>query len=109
MEKNSPPEEFTLFCQECQKEFESYTDTRKHKREIHGIIEPVWNGNACIYCGQKHRPKIMLRLHITSNHPNRAFPCDHCDEVRFFESDDNIISQRIIQWALSCPASATEN
>ncbi len=76
-----PPEEFTLFCQECQMEFENYTDTRRHKKEVHGISEPAWNGDACTYCGQKHRPKIMLRLHVRTSHPNRPFLCDHCDDV----------------------------
>lgn len=62
-------DEFTLFCQECQQEFETYTDTRRHKKEVHGITETTWTGLACVYCGAKHRPKIMLRLHVVTLHP----------------------------------------
>ena len=82
-----PTKEFTLYCQDCNLEFDSYSETKNHRREVHGIYTPTWTGESCIYCGAKHRPKIMMRLHVVTQHSARPFPCDHCNDLFFSDSE----------------------
>ena len=76
-----PEDEFISWCNICQKEFDTYTETKKHNRVVHGRQEPVFKDGSCLYCRQIHRPRLILRSHIRTVHPGKAFPCDHCNEV----------------------------
>ena len=91
----------TFNCTQCEKDFESESRLKYHKRSQHGGTKYECNqcqyqashpvklkyhvkskhegGYACKLCEQQYTDKMALKIHIQSFHEGVTYACHHCD------------------------------